>query len=62
MTAVAVVAAVTAVTTATVLTAALAAGPVGPEVRAVELAFVLLLGGCATGALALLGAWRRKDR
>ncbi|WP_158835321.1 hypothetical protein [Streptomyces sp. NRRL S-350] len=49
----------TAATTATVVTAAALAGP---AVRAVELAFVLLLGGCAAGALALLGAWSRNER
>lgn len=37
-------------------------GLASPGVRVVELAFVLLLGGCATGAVALLGAWGRRDR
>lgn len=34
----------------------------GAGAWAVELAFVLLLGGCAAGALTLLGVWNRKDR
>lgn len=38
------------------------AGLAGAAARAAELAFVLLLGGCATGALVLLGARRRKGR
>ncbi|MFE6049509.1 hypothetical protein ACFQ6N_01990 [Kitasatospora sp. NPDC056446] len=50
-------AATTAVMAATAVTAA---GSADPALRAVELAFVLLLGGCAAGALALLGAWSRK--
>ncbi|WP_268256510.1 hypothetical protein [Kitasatospora xanthocidica] len=41
---------------------AVAALSAGATARAVELAFVLLLGGCATGALALLGTWGRKGR
>ncbi|SOB83213.1 hypothetical protein [Streptomyces sp. 1331.2] len=53
---------VTTVTTVAAMAAVAAAGPVGPGVRAVELAFVLLLCGCATGAVALLGTWRRKGR
>ncbi|MFJ7909785.1 hypothetical protein [Kitasatospora sp. NPDC096204] len=33
---------------------------VGADVRVVELAFALLLGGCAVGALVLLGGRGRK--
>ncbi|WP_188307677.1 hypothetical protein [Streptomyces sp. CBMA123] len=32
------------------------------ELRLVEIGFVLLLAGCATGALVLLGVWGRKER
>jgi hypothetical protein len=39
-----------------------AAGLAGAQVRAAELAFVLLLGGCAAGALALLGGRSGKER
>ncbi|RKT17014.1 hypothetical protein BX285_1377 [Streptomyces sp. 1114.5] len=53
---------VTTVAAMAAVAAAPAAGPVGPGVRAVELAFVLLLCGFATGAVALLGTWRRKGR
>ncbi|MFE7590482.1 hypothetical protein ACFU6K_13860 [Kitasatospora sp. NPDC057512] len=38
------------------------AGPVGADVRVVEVAFALLLGGCAVGALVLLGGAGRKGR
>ncbi|MFJ9695860.1 hypothetical protein [Kitasatospora sp. NPDC101183] len=46
------------------MTAALVgpAGLAGARERAAELAFVLLLIGCATGAVALLGAWDRRGR
>ncbi|MFJ6379637.1 hypothetical protein ACIQI7_06435 [Kitasatospora sp. NPDC092039] len=37
------------------------AGPGVADVRVVELAFALLLGGCAAGALVLLGGAGRKD-
>ncbi|MGA5818543.1 hypothetical protein ACPC54_11885 [Kitasatospora sp. NPDC094028] len=43
------------------MTAAVA-GLAGPEAGAVELAFALLLIGCAAGAVALLGAWTRRGR
>ncbi|MFD5461493.1 hypothetical protein ACFWIQ_01520 [Kitasatospora sp. NPDC127059] len=32
------------------------------ELRLVEIGFVLLLAGCATAALVLLGVWGRKER
>ncbi|MBV2154766.1 hypothetical protein [Kitasatospora sp. SUK 42] len=38
------------------------AGQAARELRLVELGFVLLLSGCAVGAVALLGVWSRKER
>ncbi|WP_316522708.1 hypothetical protein [Kitasatospora brasiliensis] len=38
------------------------AGSAGVDVRVVELAFALLLGGCAVGAVVLLGGSMRNDR
>jgi hypothetical protein len=38
------------------------AGQAARELRLVEIGFVLLLSGCAAGAVALLGTWGRKGR
>ncbi|MER7847977.1 hypothetical protein ABTZ03_28990 [Kitasatospora sp. NPDC096077] len=38
------------------------AGQAARELRLVEIGFVLLLAGCAAGAVALLGVWERKGR
>ncbi|WP_158845510.1 hypothetical protein [Streptomyces sp. NRRL WC-3742] len=46
----------------TVTVTAAVAGLAGARTRAAELAFVLLLIGCAVGAMALLGAWGRRRR